>query len=214
MARNDMPRRYGSLAIAFHWTLAAAILAALPLGLLAARASDDGRAAALLRIHVPLGMLILILTLARAAWRYRHRPPPAPAGLPRWQAGAARVSHALLYILPVAVAASGIALLALSGAAPILFSRVQGALPDFSRFPPMAVHALGAFALIGLVCLHLAAVIHHQFVRRDRLLARMGIGSLPAPHGDAGPAGVTAAAGTPHARRGSSPPRHSSAGRG
>lgn len=214
MARNGTAQRYGSLAIAFHWTLAAAILAALPLGFLAAYASDSARAAALLRIHVPLGILILILTLARAVRRYRHRPPPAPAGLPRWQVGAARVSHTLLYILPVVIAASGIALLALSGAAPILFSRVQGALPDFSRFPPMTVHALGAFALIGLICLHLAAVVHHQFFRRDRLLARMGIGSPLEPHRGAGPADVTAATGTPHARRGSSPPQHSSAGRG
>ena len=169
--------RYDIGAIVFHWTVAAAILVALPLGFLAAHAPDDRHAALLLRVHIPLGILTLVLTVARAIWRYRHAPPPPPAGQPRWQIDVARVSHALLYAVPMVLGASGLALLALSGAAPIVFARVQGVLPDFSRFPPMAVHALAAFILIGLVGLHGAAVVYHQFYRRDRLLARMGIGS-------------------------------------
>lgn len=176
MAGSGTPQRYGSLAIAFHWTVAAAILVALPLGFLAAHATDARQAASVLRIHVPLGILILVLTAGRAIWRYRHRPPPAPAGQPRWQAGAARITHILLYVVPIVTGVSGLALLALSGAAPILFSRARGALPDFSRFPPMTAHALGAFALVGLLCFHLGAVVYHQVLRRDRLLARMGIG--------------------------------------
>ena len=177
MTGHSSPRVYGSPAIAFHWTLAAAILSALPLGFLAAHASDSSRAASLLRVHIPLGILILLLTVARAIWRYRHAPPSPPSGQPRWQIGVARVSHALLHVVPIILGASGLALLKLSGAAPIVFARVPGALPDFSHFPPMAVHAVAAFILIGLLGLHVAAVIYHQVYRRDRLLTRMGIGS-------------------------------------
>ena len=186
MARDGTPRRYTSVAIALHWTLAAAILAALPIGFLAAHAPDSSRAEALLRIHVPLGVLIVILTVVRAVWRYGHRAPPALPGQPRWQIGVARVSHTLLYVVPIIVGISGIALLVLSGAAPLLFLHVQGVLPDFSRFRPMTVHALGALALVGLIGLHLAAVIYHQFVRRDRLLARMGVGVGNGPPPGAG----------------------------
>lgn len=180
---NDRrPGRYTAVAITFHWTLAAAILAALPLGFLAAHAPDGGREAALLRAHVPLGILILLLTVARGAWRVRHASPPPLAGQPRWQIGAARVSHALLYVLPLVLGASGIALLALSRAAPVVFARVQGALPDFSRFPPMAIHAAAALLLAAAIALHVAAVIHHRVHRGERLLARMGIGSAaPSP---------------------------------
>lgn len=176
MAGHDMRRRYDSVAIAIHWTLAAAIFVALPLGLLAARASDARQAAALLRVHIPLGILILILSVVRAGWRYRHAPPEPPHAQPRWQGVIARVTHMLLYVVPVVIATSGLATLALSDAAPVIFSRASGALPDFSRFPPMTAHAIGAFVLVGLLCLHVAAAIHHQFIRRDRLLARMGIG--------------------------------------
>ena len=170
-------RRYDVVAIAFHWIVAAAILLALPLGFLAAHAPEDRQAVSLLRAHIPLGVLILALTVARAIWRYRHAPPPPPSGQPCWQSRVARVSHALLYAVPMVLGASGLALLALSGAAPIVFARLHGALPDFSRFPPMAVHALAAFILIGLLALHGAAAIYHQVYRRDRLLALMGIGS-------------------------------------
>lgn len=172
-------RPYGAGAIAFHWIVAAAIVVALPLGFLAAHAADDRQAASLLRVHVPLGILILVLTVARAIWRYRHAPPAPPAGQPRWQSGAARVSHALLYAVPMALGVSGVALLALSGAAPVVFGRVQGVLPEFARLPPMAAHALAAFVLVGLIGLHGAAVVYHQIHRRDRPLARMGVG-LPA----------------------------------
>ena len=174
-------RRYDVVAIVFHWTVAATILLALPLGFLAAHAPDHRQAALLLRAHIPLGVLVLVLTVARAIWRYRHAPPPLSSGQPRWQAGLARISHALLYAVPIVLCASGIALLALSGAAPIVFAGVQAVLPDFSHFPPMAVHALAAFILIGLIGVHGGAVVYHQFYRRDRLLARMGIGSPASP---------------------------------
>lgn len=178
MAGHDAPRRYDSLAIAFHWTSATAILVALPLGFLAAHTPDDRHTAALLRLHVPLGVLILLLTVGRTLWRLGHAPPPAPPGQPRWQAAIARLSHILLYAVPIVLGASGVGLMVLSGAAPRIFSDVQGRLPDFWRFPPMTVHAVGAFVLAGLIGLHVAAAAYHQFVRRDRLLARLGIGTV------------------------------------
>ena len=177
MTGDGARQSYRLPAIVFHWALAAAILVVLPLGFLAAHAPGSPQARSLLRIHVPLGILILLLAVARAIWRYRHAPPPAPCGQPHWQIAAARVSHTLLYVVPILLGASGLALLALSRAAPIVFARVRGTLPDFTQFPPMAVHAAAAFVLLGLLGLHLAAVIYHQAYRRDRLLARMGVGS-------------------------------------
>lgn len=108
--------------------------------------------------------------------RFWFRRPPALSGQPRWQVGVAPGTHVLLYVVPIVMAASGLALMAVSGAAPIIFSRLPGALSDFSRFPPISVYALGAFALLSLVCSHVTAAICHRFVRRDWLLARMGIG--------------------------------------
>lgn len=39
-------------------------------------------------------------------------------------------------------------------------------------------HELTAFALAALVLAHVGAALKHQFIDRDRLLGRMGIGPV------------------------------------
>ena len=73
--------------------------------------------------------------------------------------------------------ADGIGTMILSGAGAILFFGAPGPLPDFWHFPPMTAHYLGAIALLALAGLHILAALYHQFYKRDRLLARMGVGS-------------------------------------
>lgn len=169
--------RYGAFAVASHWISAAAVFALLLLGFLAANATDADRAATLLRLHAPLGAAVLAMTLARVGWWFVDRRPDDPAGQPRWQAFAAHGTHALLYGLLVVMGASGIGLLVLSNAAAVLFFGSSEPLPRFSDYAPLKVHEAGAFLLMGLLCVHVGAALHHQFVRRDRLLARMGLGS-------------------------------------
>lgn len=173
IARN----RYGSVAIAVHWLLALAISGMFVLGFLSAAAGDPAQKAAFLRLHVPLGALTLLLTIFLIVWLWVKRRPQTLPELPRWQAIAARFVHFALYGLIVAIGFSGIGLMLLSGAPEILFFGSSKALPDFQTYPPMMVHATGAFVLLGLIGLHVAAAAHHQFVRRDHLLYRMGLGS-------------------------------------
>ena len=168
--------RYGSVQVALHWMSAAAILLLLALGL--AAASGGPAQAALLRLHAPLGLLTLALTVVRIGWRFLDRRPDEPAGQPHWQSVTARSVHGLLTLVTLAMGASGVALMALSGAGAILFSGVPGPLPDFWHFKPMTVHAAGAAAMIGLLCLHVGAAFYHQFVRQDHLLTRMGVGPV------------------------------------
>lgn len=130
---------------------------------------------------MPLGIIILLLTLVRAVWwLVDTRPASVEIGL-RWQTGAAHVVHALLYVVPIILGLSGIAVMILSGSAPILFAGAPGTLPRFSDLVPMTVHALSAFTLIGLLGLHILAAFYHQLYRRDHLLARMGVGVVREP---------------------------------
>ena len=176
MVLKGDPDRYGVIAAMIHWLSAAAILAMIPLGFTAADAHDPARVAALLRIHLPLGRFILVLTLARMIWWLVDVRPARPSGQPVWQHRLASGSHLLLYGLILLLCGSGIGIMIMSGAAPDIFSGKTGILPDFTTFPPMPVHAAAAFALIGLLILHLAAALYHQFWRRDRLFARMRVG--------------------------------------
>ena len=176
MSLGNGRNRYGSVAMAVHWLLALAISGMFVLGFLSAAAGDPAQKAAFLRLHVPLGALTLLLTIFLIVWLWVNRRPQALPELPRWQAIAARFVHFALYGLIVAIGVSGIGLMLLSGAPEILFFGSSKALPDFQAYPPMMVHATGAFVLLGLIGLHVAAAVHHQFVRRDHVLYRMGIG--------------------------------------
>lgn len=173
--------RYGSVAICFHWISAVIVLALIVLGFRAANTGDLTLKASILRLHVPLGGLILVLTVLRLCWRMADRRPHDVAGTPAWQAITARAVHGLLYLTLVVMGVSGIAMIAMSGAAAVLFEGSSARLPNFWDYVPRIPHGISAFVLIALIALHIAAALYHQFIRRDRLLARMGLGRNPDP---------------------------------
>lgn len=168
-------RRYGAVAMAMHWATAAAVLALLGSGLVMARAADTGAKASLLQFHAAAGFFVGILTLVRILWwLLADDRPPHPAHTPRWQARAAGAVHGLFYVVIMMMVASGIAMMVLSGAADALAGGAP--LPDFHQFLPRAPHGIGAWALMVLIAFHVGAALYHQFVLRDRLLGRMGLG--------------------------------------
>lgn len=168
--------RYGSVAIAIHWVSTAAVIGLLISGTVAEGTPGAGKASILV-VHAAIGTLVLLLTLARVAWWLWADKRPAPlAGQPASQEFLARAVHGLLYLAIFVLTLSGIATLALSGAVPALLG--QGPLPDFSTVPPRFVHGLASKLMIALVAVHTLAALYHQFIRRDRLLGRMGLGRV------------------------------------
>lgn len=179
MPMKSTQQRYGAVPIAIHWVTAIALLGLLVSGFRAAGLMDDAAKTAILRIHTATGIAVLGLTFARVLWWLAiDRKPPYPAGLPRWQQIASSAVHGLLYVAILLMAGSGIGMMALSGAGEIVWGGAAGPLPDFTQFAPRAGHGLGAFLLILLTLFHIAAALYHQFVLRDRLLARMGLGKV------------------------------------
>lgn len=178
MSLKSSPTRYGPVAIAIHWLTAIAIIAMLGTGLAAANSTNPQTEFSLLRGHAIMGSLVGLLTLFRIVWwlLFDRRPADA-AGLSRGQALAAHVVHYGLYAVILVMVSSGIGTLVLTGANPQLFGAAPLPLPDFTLAPPFTVHGLLARLLIVLLIGHVGAALWHQFVRRDRLLARMGMGS-------------------------------------
>jgi cytochrome b561 len=164
--------------IVIHWLSALAILVMIGSGLSVANVSDEAARVGILTVHVSVGIVVLLLTLMRFAWWIAvDRRPGHHNGIPGWQARVSHIVHYALYALIVVMLASGIALALLSGVVPGVYTGAVTTLPDFAALPPFIAHSFGAWALIGLVVLHTAAALYHQFWRRDRLMARMGIGA-------------------------------------
>jgi cytochrome b561 len=169
--------RYGRVAITIHWVSAALIIGLMIAGNRASGMTDLEAKASLLRIHAPIGTAVLVLTMARLSWWFfADEKPHDPAGMPHLQALAARAVHGLLYVTILGLAGSGIAMIALSGASDILFGSAPGTLPDFWKFAPRYGHAAMAWAMVALLVAHVGAALYHQFILKDRLFARMGVG--------------------------------------
>lgn len=169
-------RRYGAVTMVMHWATAVAVFSLLGSGLVMADTVDPAAKASILTFHAAAGLFTGVLTLLRILWWvFADDRPPHTAATPRWQARAAGAVHGLLYAVILLMVASGLGMMALSGAADVLMSG-QGVLPDFNQYAPRIPHGLGAWTLMALIAAHVGAALYHQFALRDRLLGRMGLG--------------------------------------
>ena len=165
---------YGIVAVSIHWLSALFIVGLLISGFLAANTMDATTKQQILTLHAPLGFTVLALTLARIAWwKFADRKPNPVVGMPAWQEFCARAIHLLLYVVILGTGASGIGMFALSGAAGIIFGGDVSPLPNFAEFTPRIPHGIGARVFVLLLILHVGAALHHHYVRKDGLLARM-----------------------------------------
>jgi cytochrome b561 len=169
---------YDRMQRAFHWGMAAIILAALLIGLYCSyQAPGTPLRRWLLEWHKSLGMTALALIGLRIAYRLATPTPPYAERMGRLTHAAAHGAHLLLYALMLFMPLTG-----------YLFSGAGGySLPWFwlfqwPRLVPLdkaiartgeALHLYGAYALYAVVSLHILAVLWHRLVLRDGVLARM-----------------------------------------
>jgi len=128
--------------------------------------------------HASFGYALLLLTALRVTWRGLYNSPQPPVESLKWERNLAALGHIALYIFMLCCAILGWAL-AGTFSQP-LDAKLLGFIPV-----PMIMsgnelhglleenHGLFAWALAGLVVLHLIATAYHQFYKKDKLLQRM-----------------------------------------
>jgi cytochrome b561 len=173
--------RYSPPAIALHWLAAALILTNLAFGLWMAGLPLSPQKLRYLSWHKWIGITVLLLSAARLAWRLGHEPPALPATMKRWEAFAARASHALLYVLFFAAPLSGWLYSSAAGIQTVYLGLVP--IPDLlARNREWAdvlkiVHRGINYSMAALIVVHAAAALKHHWIDRDDVLVRM----LPRP---------------------------------
>lgn len=174
-------RRYTRTAMLLHWVLGLALTSVFAVGVYMADLPFSPQRLKLYNWHKWAGVTLLALSTLRLLWRATHRPPALPpaieSAMPGWQKLAHHATHGLLYVLFFAVPLIGWAYSSAAGF-PIVFLGLWP-LPDFvpvSKELADAIkpwHEITAFAMAGLVVLHIAGALKHQIVDRDGLVARM-----------------------------------------
>lgn len=188
MQWRNTPARFGVLAKFFHWSSAAAFIAAYCVVYYVIWFMDDSLPESwpVLNVHWALGLLVGFLVLPRLLWRVLDVQPESPPGSPL-EHRLAHVAHWGLYGLLIALPLTGY----LGTGAPTDFGlfRVTGfdetrifawisqtyglSWEAFEKPIDLVHHFLGKWVAWVLVGLHVAATIFHHRVRRDDVLKRM-----------------------------------------
>lgn len=180
--------RYTSVAILLHWLIALLLVGQLfggfyMHGLPRAQAELKFE---LYQWHKSFGITILLLTLIRILWRLTHKPPPLPERMPGWERFLARAAHLGFYALLLALPLVGWGVVSSSPFAESVQTYLFGVVhwPHLPFFENVAdrralsdeiaeIHEYLALAMIGLIGLHLAAVVKHVVMDRDSVLSHM-----------------------------------------
>lgn len=171
------PARFDRISMTFHWATVLVVIALFASAWSIGLADDAAGATRLLTLHRSLGVVLWVLVLARLGWRLRFAArPPLPADLPRAQRRAAALNEGALYAILLVQPLTGLTqslargkpFLLLGLEVPRLMARDKGLVGLFHE-----IHELTAWALLGLIALHLAAALFHSLVRRDGVLASM-----------------------------------------
>ncbi len=150
--------------MALHWIMAALIVWNLASMML----TPQAWARTLLPTHMAVGLTVLLLSLVRLLWRLTHRWPPLPATIPLWERRLARGSHALFYVLMLAVPLSGWLMVSASSGRAVNWFGVASIPPlpvASSRYAVAAfyeMHEIGATLMAGLLLLHVAGALRHS----------------------------------------------------
>lgn len=175
--------RYTQVAKALHWLIALLIISEIAGGLIMTSLPFSDTKFTIYQFHKSFGLTILTLSLFRLYWRLTHRPP-APVRMPPWQERLAKVTHVAFYALMIGIPLAGWLMVSASttGIPTKLFfvipvPHLPVPVSEGSEHFFEEVHEILAKAAIGLIVLHIAAALKHQFKDRDRTLVRM----LPEP---------------------------------
>jgi len=169
---KSTPERYHPLLVILHWLIALLVFAALAAGIFLKGLPNTSSKLAPLNIHMALGTLIMFLMIARLYTRYMtKRPAAVDSGSPLLNKLAGLV-HALLYVAVIAMAIAGMGIASQAG-----LNTPGASIPmDFFAFPARYGHKYIAIFLIVLISAHVGAWAYHQFIKKDKLLSRMGFG--------------------------------------
>lgn len=167
---------YSTGAIILHWTIAILIFANFYIAFFHEGWSKE-TAGYWMGQHKAFGVTVIFLTVIRILWRLTHKPPPALQTHAKWEMTLAKIVQVLLYVMMIAVPLSGWLMSSYAGYPVNMFGLFEITLPVAESKAAAGEfherHEVVAFMMLGLIVLHVAGALKHQFIDKDTTIHRM-----------------------------------------
>lgn len=171
---------YGWLSIALHWLAAIAVIVMLVTGFQADIAGDAGDRElrrALMGVHISFGAAVALLLLARVISSYAQPRPTPPEQAPFLKL-LSNATHQVLLLAILLQVISGPLAVWSGGRAINVFDLFSLPSPFAERNQGVhelaeTLHAVGRWALVGAISLHVLGALKHVMIDRDGVLRRM-----------------------------------------
>jgi len=178
--------RYSHVAIALHWTIAVLLLSNIGIAWYFNTLHGMARLSPI-ALHQSIGLTVLVLSVARLVWRLVNPPPKLPGYVSGWERVLSTIVHWGFYVVMIGLPLTGWAMRSASPLHHILpiklffipwpaIGPLASMAPDQAKSAEHlfeAAHGLLGKLAYGLIVLHVAGALKHQFVSRDDVVARM-----------------------------------------
>lgn len=171
---DTRPSQYSGLSVAIHWLIFLGVIA-LFVSVNYAHSLDktDPLRGTMMDVHKAIGVTVLCLAVLRLLW-IKIAGSPALVPTTRVTDVLAHISHGLLYLLLLALPLTGLGMTLFSGRGVTLL----GIPPLFEANKQLAgilhdAHEAIFLTTAALICIHAAAALWHQYIRKDSTLGRM-----------------------------------------
>ena len=165
---------YGIISKVFHWISAAALFIQIPLGFYLVDLDFSENRLTIESIHITLGLSIFYLTLLRLIYKLFNPTPTLGNNIFIGQRIIAKLNHIFLYVSILAITVSGSLKKLFNGEILDLFFFDLEIKDNFDLAELFyEIHIIGNYILIGLISLHIIAVIVHKVLFKENLLRRI-----------------------------------------
>ena len=166
--------KYGLLSKLFHWLTAAGLIIQIPLGFYLVDMDFDQTRVDIENYHILFGLIIFYVTLIRLIFKLLTPTPDFIGSTFPGQKFIAKLNHFLLYLALLMITISGILKKLFNGENLVIFFKKINLPYNFALSEQFySIHVLANYVIIGLISLHILAVLFYKFILRENILKRV-----------------------------------------
>ena len=157
-----------------HWVSALLLIIQIPLGFYLVDLDFGPERLSIENLHIVIGLSLFYLVVLRLTVKIINPTPKLEPSIFRGQRILALLNHALLYVTILSITISGIFKKLFNGETLIIFFKKIKINENFEHAELFyEIHVLSNYLMIGLIALHISAVIIHKFFFNENLLKKI-----------------------------------------